>query len=203
MANQPGDDTADPLDRFLQRSAAAFRGRDSALARRIAAAVEALPARRWDWTPCGAPAAAHFERVRTLGTDATAPLVEAAAGLEDRFRWLWRTRDGFGDRRRGDQAHVAFVGPAGLVRSDALLLGIFLIGPRAFYPDHSHAADEVYYVIAGRGEWRKGDGPFAGHGPGGLIEMPSFEPHAIRTGAEPVLMVYAWTGDIAGEYRVL
>ncbi len=59
------------------------------------------------------------------------------------------------------------------------------------------------YVIARRSEWRTDEGPFVEHGLGALIEAPSFTPHALRTRAEPLLMVDAWTGDVGGEYRVL
>ncbi len=195
--------TDQPLDRFLDCAQAALRIRESALARRTADEIAALPAERFEWETASKPAAAHFERACALGGEATAPLVEAAAALAGHFQWRGGGDHGFGDRLRGDLAYVELAGPTGLAPCETLRLGLFLLGPKAFYPNHSHAADELYYVIGGRGEWQTDGGAFIEHGPGALIEVPSFTPHALRTGAEPVLTVYAWTGDVGGAYRVL
>ncbi len=199
MPNDPND----PLERFFDFARAALRERDSPIARRTAEAIAALPAERRDWQTASLPSAVHFEPACALAVEATAPLVEAAAALAGRFQWRGGGDHGFGDRLRGDLAYVEFAGPTGLAPCETLHLGLFLLGPKTFYPNHSHAADELYYVIAGRGEWQTDGGPFVEHGPGALIEMPSFTPHALRTGAQPVLMVYAWTGNVGGEYRVL
>ena len=193
----------DPLDRFFDCVGAVLRDRESPIARRTAEAIAALPAERRDWQTASLPAAAHFEPACALAVEATAPLVEAAAALAGRFQWRGGGEHGFGDRLRGELAYVELAGPTSPAPCETLRLGIFLLGPKAFYPDHSHAADELYYVIGGRGEWQTDGGPFVEHGPGALIEIPSFTPHALRTGAAPVLMVYAWTGDVGGEYRVL
>ena len=89
------------------------------------------------------------------------------------------------------------------VASKSVGLTFTLQGPDVYYPDHAHKAVEIYYVIAGQGEWQKDSGDFVAYGPGSLIEMPSFTPHALSTGVTPVLILYAWIGDIGGEYRIL
>lgn len=193
----------DPLDRLLDLSAAALGAQGSPLAHTVATAISELPAARQQWENRHRPAADHFEAACALATDATRPIVEAVAALADHFQWRGGGDHGFGDRLRGELAYVPFVGPTSLIVADDFTFGIFLLAPGAFYPNHSHAADEIYFVVAGEGEWQKDNGDFVSHGPGSLVEMPSFTPHALRTGASPVLMLYAWTGDIAGEYRIL
>ena len=193
----------DPLDRFLDLSAAALSVLESPLARNVATAIRELPAALGQWENRHLPAADHFTAVCAMASEATRPLVDAVAALEDRFQWRGGGDHGFGDRKRGDLAYVPFVGLTSLVVTDAITCGIFLLAPGAFYPNHSHAADEIYYVIAGQGEWQKDSGDFVAYGPGSLIEMPSFTPHALSTGVTPVLILYAWIGDIGGEYRIL
>lgn len=38
--------------------------------------------------------------------------------------------------------------------------------------------------------------PTPGEPPGEVIEVPSMTPHALRTGARALLMLWSWTGDI-------
>ena len=119
----------DPLDRFLELSAAALGALESPLARTVAAAIRALPAARGQWEISHLPAADHFTAVCAMASEATRPLVNAVAALEDRFQWRGGGDHGFGDRKRGDLAYVPFVGPSSLVVTDILTCGIFLLAP--------------------------------------------------------------------------
>ena len=94
---------------------------------------------------------------------------------------------------------VAFsqiVGPGGFRRSDRLRLGLTLIAPRTHYPPHAHPAIETYLVIAGTAFWRLGEAAAVAQPPGALILHPGGAAHAMRTGAEPLLAIWSWRGDV-------
>lgn len=84
-----------------------------------------------------------------------------------------------------------FVGPAAPWRSDEVCFGLTLIGPDAHYADHRHPAVELYHVLTGLAEW-------SGHWrrPGDFILHDSNQIHAMRTGDEPLLALYSWSGDV-------
>lgn len=192
-----------PICNFLDLAATALRAETSSLAQSVARAIDELPPSHQKSQYRHMPAADHFDAACVLATDSTRHLVDAAAALGNQFQWRGGADHGFGDRKRGELAYVEFVGPTSPIATDDLRFGVFLLAPATFYPNHSHAADELYYVIAGEGDWQKDNGSFITHGPASLIEMPSFTPHALRTGGPPVLMLYGWTGDVGGEYRIL
>jgi hypothetical protein len=84
-----------------------------------------------------------------------------------------------------------FVGPAAPFRSDDVCLGLTLIGPHTHYAAHRHPAVELYHVLTGATEWSGRKRP-----PGAFILHESNEEHAMRTGDEPLLALYTWTGDV-------
>jgi mannose-6-phosphate isomerase-like protein (cupin superfamily) len=99
--------------------------------------------------------------------------------------------------------YAELVGPGGPVRADDLRLGALLLGPETLYPLHRHPAEEIYLVVAGTADWRRGDEPFLPRPTGSLVHHPPGEPHAMRTAGEPMLAVYAWTGDVATPARLI
>jgi hypothetical protein len=72
--------------------------------------------------------------------------------------------------------------------------GVLVLGPDTFYPPHRHEAEEIYLPLAGTAEWRQGDddASWRRRSPGTLIHHSSEEPHAMRTGDEPLLAMYLW-----------
>lgn len=90
-------------------------------------------------------------------------------------------------------------GRSGLVTSDAIRLGCFLLIPGMVYPLHGHEALEIYSVVSGAMTVVHG----LDHPVSNLIEAPGYsvtpegEAHALHAGQEPVLIVYCWTGDLA------
>jgi len=87
-------------------------------------------------------------------------------------------------------------GPPALAVDPRVAIGVLLLGPDTHYPLHSHPAVEVYYTLTKAGEWWRDSGPWR-HEPSGsaIYHVPSI-PHATRTGADPLLAVYLWTGDL-------
>jgi hypothetical protein len=76
-----------------------------------------------------------------------------------------------------------------------LACGFLILGPATHYPRHRHQAEELYLPLAGTAAWQQDDGPWRDHAPGTLIHHQPWEPHAMRTGAEPLLALYLWRGE--------
>lgn len=94
-------------------------------------------------------------------------------------------------------------GPPLVAGDGGLAVGLLLLGPGTHYPLHRHPATELYCVIGGAAEWRRGDSPWRVRPPGALIHHPSGLAHATRTGAEPLLAVYLWRGDLATHAKLI
>jgi quercetin dioxygenase-like cupin family protein len=92
--------------------------------------------------------------------------------------------------------YVELVGPGRPVESRDLLVGLLLLGPDMHYPDHAHPAEEIYHVVAGHAEWWREDEGWRRKPPGTLIHHAPMVRHAMRTGDEPLLALYCWTGKV-------
>ncbi len=102
-----------------------------------------------------------------------------------------------GSGRAVSAAYCQIAGPGCPYSSDHFRFGIFMIPARYTYPSHVHGADEIYIPVAGRGEWAMDEGEFRVWPLNEVVPIVSMRPHAIRTGDEPLLTLYTWTGDIS------
>jgi len=84
-----------------------------------------------------------------------------------------------------------------MIPSATVATGFMIMGPGLLYPEHFHPAEELYFVLAGAGTWRYGDGPWRAHAPGDLVFTPSRAVHAICSNAATLFLMYAWQGDLA------
>jgi len=82
---------------------------------------------------------------------------------------------------------------------DRATVGVTLQAPNLDYPSHAHAAVEIYYILAGSVDWQQGDGTWRRKVPGDFVLHRAHEPHAMRTGAEPLLALFAWVSDLMSE----
>ena len=146
------------------------------------------------------------------------PELQAGAGLVDTAAVVaelqrvaanlaWRQTYGAGDFGadflRG-YGWSEFIGLRGPVPSARLACGVLLLAPGISYPSHAHAAEEVYLPISGVAEWQKGAGDFAAVAVGQAIHHPSWTPHAMRTGDQPLAALYLWRGgDLAAKSVIL
>ena len=91
------------------------------------------------------------------------------------------------------------IGPRGLIKSNELLAGLFLLRPRLHYPLHQHQATEIYVAASGTVQIQHGLGQ-VGHalGPGQVSLTPSNRLHALTMGDSPVLLLYTWLGELGG-----
>mgnify|MGYP001085513339 CR=1 FL=1 len=104
---------------------------------------------------------------------------------------------------KGRNAYAELVGPEGPVVSGRCRFGLYLQEPDCLYPPHSHAAEELYLLLDGSAEWQLDDcRPFTPPSPG-LVHHQPWQKHAMRTGASPLLALWAWLGDIRyGTYTI-
>ena len=84
------------------------------------------------------------------------------------------------------------VGTSGPLASERVACGFLLLGPQTHYRRHSHEAEEIYIPLAGIASWQQGDGGSTEYAPGTVIHHARNEPHAMRTGARPLLALYLW-----------
>lgn len=103
------------------------------------------------------------------------------------------------DATRDRHAYAEIVGPQGMFPSDTIRFGLYLQSADTVYPDHHHAAVELYYVVSGTAEWRRGEEAFARKTPGTLIHHETMQPHATTTLSEPLVAMWIWIGDISAD----
>ncbi len=177
---------ATSLAAFLAAARETFARGDGPGARRTLALLDDLeiPARTRVPTPGEPPG----ELIELLATAADTPCLAALREVSRDLDWRRSPRS------NGPVAEL--VGPDGTLTHHGLRCGLFVLPRRHLYAEHVHAADEVYAVLAGAGEWSLGSAGFAAKAPGDLVEVPSMTPHALRTGPRALLMLWSWTGDI-------
>lgn len=192
-------------DAFLSSLAAAYRQRrdtEPALAPSIGELLAGLDgARAWHPKPRPKdhPAISHLSEL--LARAEQGPMAGIARSLPPllpHLTWINRYEDG--EIAPGFSRGFAFceiAGADGLVQLGGLRCGLILMAPRVFYPLHQHPAVELYLVLAGTGEWLRGDEPWTPRPPGSFILHDSNMGHAMRSGEEPVLALWAWHGDLA------
>jgi hypothetical protein len=86
------------------------------------------------------------------------------------------------------------LGESGPIAAGRIACGLLLLGPSTHYPRHRHEAEEIYLPLHGTADWQQGDAVWRERTPGTLIHHASDEPHAMRTGAVPMLALYLWRG---------
>jgi hypothetical protein len=86
------------------------------------------------------------------------------------------------------------LGESAPIAGGRIACGLLLLGPSTHYPRHRHDAEEIYLPLHGTAAWQQGDLVWRDRMPGTLIHHASDEPHAMRTGAGPMLALYLWRG---------
>lgn len=104
-------------------------------------------------------------------------------------------------------AHATLLGPPDDVQTSdvpgrsGLAVGLVLLGPGVVYPPHQHPADEVYVPLQ-RIEWtHERDAIPAAVEAGDLIHHLPWQPHSMRVGSRPGLLLYLWSGDVVTPSR--
>lgn len=142
----------------------------------------------------------HLDRLAASVGGEERGLVGLLARHRDSFRWgqTYTTAD-FDRHFIDNYGWMELFGTRGHFDNQAVAGGFLILGPAVEYPDHHHVAEELYVPLAGRAEWRKGEGPFLPRAAGEVIHHPSRISHAMRTAAEPLLALYLWRGGPLAE----
>ncbi|HEY3686284.1 MAG TPA: dimethylsulfonioproprionate lyase family protein [Streptosporangiaceae bacterium] len=156
------------------------------------------------------PVLGHLpEAMRIAGGGAAADLAAALDPLLPLVRW------GQSPAYVADPPNAAFLAgyghatllgsptahPVAVDPSARVAFGLLLLGPGVHYPAHRHPADEVYLPLT-PARWSTGTGADAVRPPGTPLHHPPGHPHAMRTGATPLLALYIWRGDTATPARL-
>jgi Dimethlysulfonioproprionate lyase len=118
------------------------------------------------------------------------PLLEAFGAVEPRLGWHRRKGDDGDDRFKACHANTLLVGPGGLEPRTDLWVGATLMAPNTAYPVHHHPPQEIYLVLS-EGEWWKAETGWFSPGPGGTVHNRPDALHAFRSGAKPLLALWA------------
>ncbi len=154
--------------------------------------------------PCWLPVLSWRDEARRLAVPATAPLVAALTAEADALAWQQSyTAADFGAAFLQRYGWTELVGLRGPIPSRTIACGILMLGPDIDYPAHAHEAEELYVPLAGTAWWTRGDEAPVERPAGTPIHHPSWVPHAMQTGAEPLLALYVWRGgDLAAKSRI-
>ena len=148
---------------------------------RRAVASRALPVLRWLPQMTGDSAA--------FAGDLVAAVSHAAPSLDWRQTY---TAGALGAAFLDNYGWSEILGGYGPLASERLACGFLMMGPSTHYPRHRHEAEEVYVPLSGTADWQQGDAVWRERTPGTPIHHARDEPHAMRTGASPLLALYAW-----------
>lgn len=191
-----------PEDAFLATLSEAARRDGRKLCRRLLDEIERLPPARLPPRPMRKPLVAQLDSLLSAAPADVRSLSGAVAAMRGRLRWQFAPDEpGFGTFRRR-HCFCSLTGRDGIIPSERLYVGLFMIDGSVFYPHHSHSADEIYLPISGDAVYAVGANAPRTVPPGEFIQIPSWTTHAVWTGNRPILMVWAWFGDIKGGYRI-
>ena len=152
--------------------------------------------------PSRAPACRHWEPLLDVASaQGQGDLADALRPLGGALGWM-SGGDFYGPAASalGDKlAYADVVGPyGGLFAAGGYHIGPIIFGPHMDYPAHAHPAAEFYYLLAGHGEWLRGDEAWTARPPGSLFYHSPNMPHAARTADQPVLALVCLFGDVDG-----
>lgn len=194
-------DVRSPLPRFLRALRALLAqvpSTDAAATAERARVVSLLGDERWGEVldaPTQLPVTRHLTEI-LAGIEgpaaAVAEAIQAAAGALP-WAYSYPPRADPPDLRERI-AFAEILGPTAPLRCDTHCLGLTLIAPETLYPLHHHPAVELYLVLSGTARWTAA-GRTRAVPPLELVLHPSSVPHAMQTGAAPLLAAYAWTGS--------
>lgn len=147
-------------------------------------AGSSLPVLRW------LPTIAGDER--GFATSLIADLCRAACSLE--WRQTYASHEISTDFLQ-NYGWTELMGRRAPIDASRVACGFLLLGPSTLYPRHGHEAEEVYLPLSGTARWQQGDAVWREKPPGTLIHHARNEPHAMHTGAEPLLALYLWRSE--------
>lgn len=134
----------------------------------------------------------HLSRALDLGeAGPAASVARAIRELEPTLHWRQNPKYNAENMGAGFMDNYAFT-DFGLIGSEALYIGVVLLGPGVTYPLTAYPSEGVFLVIGGSPEWKLGDEPWARVEAGSIIDREAGGAEGKRPGNEPMLALYAW-----------
>ncbi len=141
------------------------------------------------------PCLRHLDRISSIAGEEVREVVRLLAENRNALHWgQTYVEADFGRHFIDNYGWLELFGTRGHFVNDRMAGGFLILGPNLHYPDHHHAAEEIYVPLSGRAMWRKGDGPYVERPAGAFIHHPSDVSHAMKTREEPLLALYLWRG---------
>ena len=142
----------------------------------------------------------------TAARPALAKLGNALHGLEQHC--CWQQNPNYNAQNQSPefvngQAYQAYLGPEGLADSNGVAVFSMLLAPGVSYKEHAHPAEELYFILSGTAQWKRGDEKWQDLGAGSLIHHPSNTIHATKTTSKPLLCLAFWTGNLKQRAKVI
>jgi Dimethlysulfonioproprionate lyase len=154
--------------------------------------------------PCGLPVLRWLPRAARGCPPFAADLVEVLCRDAQSMEWRRTYRvEQLGSAFFDNYGWSEVLGTNGPWASERIACGFLLLGPATSYPRHRHEAEEIYVPLSGTASWQQGDAIWREHPPGTLIHHAGDEPHAMRTGDDPLLALYLWrSADLSQKARL-
>jgi mannose-6-phosphate isomerase-like protein (cupin superfamily) len=152
-------------------------------------------------TGAAAQIMSHLPEIAGLANDDTSALVEIALAAKDQLTWFSTYKGDDVRVGRGKVARTAvstLTGSGGMFASTAAMSGLFYLRGDVEYASHSHEADEIYVILAGKGQFYHEDIGWHDGNPGDVIEHKSWVKHAMTTARAPMLIFWAHIGGGIG-----
>lgn len=95
------------------------------------------------------------------------------------------------------------VGPEAVLLNRQIRFGLLLQQHDHIYPEHHHAAEELYFILAGLADWAAENVEPRTLGAGNFVHHKPWQSHTMSTASEPMLALWGWTGQIDAETYAL
>ncbi|MDW5313310.1 dimethylsulfonioproprionate lyase family protein [Rhizobium sp. PL01] len=141
-----------------------------------------------------------IERLHSIETGRGDVLLESLLRYAPDLHWARTyTSADFGNHFLQNYGWVEMFGSRGHFVSDEMAGGFLVLGSGIDYPDHHHAAEEIYIPLTDGSLWSKDRGAFTGRNAGEVIHHPSGVNHAMKTKDRLLVALYLWRGGPLSE----
>lgn len=183
------------------------RGSGAALVRKARAALADCERRPPVPMPTASlPVARHLDVLsRYELPEAVGAVVAAILAVRGDADWQQNpsyTRATVGGHFVDNYGYLEVVGPGRRYHCPDTRIGVLMLGPGVDYAEHAHPAEEVYHPIAGGALWWRDGVDWHAFPVAAAIHHAPWVRHAMRTGAEPLLALYCWGGEIGPAARL-
>jgi quercetin dioxygenase-like cupin family protein len=180
----------------LGHVSALLSAHDSSCAQELSCILEACRDRPVTAGPSSVSGCSAFSTALAGVAEPTQAILQSAA---DAFAWRIPGFGALPPDVGARMAAVAMIGPKAMIADNTAAAGLIVLDADLHYPEHCHAAEEVYLVLSGQLHWSIDGRSIGAVERGAFVHHRSWQSHAMTTGDAPALLLWGWTGDIRGE----